>query len=208
MEAGEMTDKVDLDVSDLEPPDVHKLLLGLIVPRPIGWIGTVSTEGVYNLAPYSFFNAVSASPPTVIVSPGMAGGEYKDTLRNMLDTKEFTVNIVTADLATEMNETSTAEKGDEFSRTGLTPVFGTDVAAPMVAECKANLECRVTQTVEIGKDEVTSVVVFGEVVRFHIEEDLINERYHVDPQKLNAVGRLGGPNYSNVVDVYQMDRPQ
>jgi flavin reductase (DIM6/NTAB) family NADH-FMN oxidoreductase RutF len=202
-----MSDKLKMEVSELDHSDVHKLLLGLIVPRPIGWIGTVSTDGTYNLAPYSFFNAVSSRPPTVIVSPGLANGEYKDTLRNMLDTGEFTVNVVTADLASQMNETSTAQKGDEFSRTGLTAVPGDAVAAPMVGECRANLECRVSQHVEIGEDEVASVVVFGEVVSFHVDEELINERHHVDPLKLEAVGRLGGPNYTNVLDVYQMMRP-
>ncbi len=199
--------KRSLSVRDLAGGDAYKLMTGLIVPRPIGWIGTVSKEGIYNLAPYSFFNGVASRPPTVVVAPGMHDGQYKDTLRNLVDTGEFTVNVVSADLAEHMNVTSTTEKGDEFERAGVTAVAGHDVAAPMVSECKANFECRVTRTVEIGDDQPTAVVVFGEIVRFHIQESIITDRFHVDTMALAPVGRLAGPNYSNVTSFYQMIRP-
>ncbi|MBT8199385.1 MAG: flavin reductase family protein, partial [Acidimicrobiia bacterium] len=196
-----------MSVAELAPGDAYKLLTGLVVPRPIGWIGSVSTNGIPNLAPYSFFNAVASRPPTLIVAPGLHEGHYKDTLRNLVDTGEFTVNVVSAELAEQMNVTSTTSKEDEFDRAGLTAVPGVDVAAPLVAECKANFECRVTRTVEIGDEEPTAVVVFGEIVRFHIQESIVNERFHVDPLALAPVGRLAGPNYANVTNTYQMIRP-
>ncbi len=199
--------KRSLSVAEIGTRDVYKLMTGLIVPRPIGWIGSVSTDGIYNLAPYSFFNGVASRPPTVVVAPGMHGGNYKDTLQNLVDTGEFTVNIVSADLAEAMNVTSTTQKGDEFARAGVTPVVGDDVAAPLVAECRAGFECRVTRTVEIGDEEPTAVVVFGEIVRFHIQESIVNERLHVDPLALAPVGRLAGPNYANVTNIYQLIRP-
>ncbi len=199
--------KRSLAVSDLAEPDAYKLMTGLVVPRPIGWIGTTSVDGVHNLAPYSFFNAVAARPPTVIVAPGLHEGDFKDTLRNLIDNGEFTVNVVSAELAEHMNATSTTEKGDEFARAGLTAVPGHDVKAPLVAECKANFECRVTDRVEIGRPTTTAVVVFGEIVRFHVDEAIIDDGYRVDSRRLRPVGRLAGPNYSNVTDVYQMIRP-
>lgn len=189
--------------------DAYKLLIGLVVPRPIGWIGTLGAGGVRNLAPFSFFNAVAATPPTVLFSPLMHRGAPKDTLRNATESGEFTVNMVSDDLVGPMNLTSGryGPDVDEFELAGLTPVTGTEVAAPMVAEAKANLECRVTQLVPVGHPPMNGTLVIGEVVAFHVREDLLDGT-RVDQAALDLIGRMGGPNYTRTRDTFGMDRPQ
>lgn len=188
--------------------DAYKLLIGLVVPRPIGWIGTVDAEGVRNLAPFSFFNAVAATPPTVLFSPLMQRGGPKDTLRNVTEAGEFTVNMVSDDLAAPMNLTSGryGSEVDEFELAGLTAVTGTEVHAPMVAEAKANLECRVTQLVPVGHPPMNGTLVIGEVVAFHVREDLLDGT-RVDQAALDLIGRMGGPSYTRTRDTFGMDRP-
>ncbi len=196
------------DFDDLAPIDRYKLLIGGVVPRPIGWIGTVDTEGRRNLAPYSFFNVVAGTPPTVLFSPGRRDGAPKDTLANAVATGEFTVNIVDEGLAEAMNLTSGeyAPDVDEFELAGLQTVRGEVVSAPMVAASPVRLECVVTRTVELD-DPPTNTVVFGRVVRMHVRSDLLDGT-RIDPIGLRAVGRMAGAGYTKTVPGYfEMQRP-
>ncbi|MDX1449330.1 MAG: flavin reductase family protein, partial [Acidimicrobiia bacterium] len=170
-----MGPKRTIDPAEVSDQDAYKLLIGLVVPRPIGWIGSVDAAGVRNLAPYSFFNAVAATPPTVLFSPLSRSGGAKDTLSNVRETGEFTVNVASYDLADSMNSSSAAHprEVDEFEVTGLTPVVGSKVAAPLVAEAKANLECVVTQLVPVGRPPLDGTLVIGEVVAFHVADGLL-----------------------------------
>jgi flavin reductase (DIM6/NTAB) family NADH-FMN oxidoreductase RutF len=203
-----VSDKAFIDPADVEANDAYKLLIGLVVPRPIGWIGTVDATGVRNLAPFSFFNAVAATPPTVLFSPLTSSGSPKDTLANARETGEFTVNIVSFDVAEAMNLTSGRYPAevDEFQVAGLTAVPGTKVAAPIVAEAKANLECRVTQTVPVGRPPMDATLVIGEVVAFHVRADLLDGT-RIDQVALDAIGRMGGPNYTRTSEIFSMERP-
>lgn len=203
-----MSDIRIIDPAATEPVDAYKLLIGLVVPRPIGWIGTISAGGVRNLAPFSFFNAVAATPPTVLFSPLMQGGGPKDTLANVEETGEFTVNMVSHDLAEQMNLTSGRYGADvdEFELAGLTPLTGDKVAAPHVGEARASLECRVTQLVPVGRPPMDSTLVIGEVVLFRIREDLLDGT-RVDQAGLDLIGRMGGPNYTTTRDTFGMERP-
>ena len=193
---------------ELDPADAHKFALGLIVPRPIGWIGSLDQDNVANLAPFSFFNAVTGYPPTVLFSPGFRDRAPKDTLANVASSGEFTVNIVSANLGEQMNLTAAtaASDVDEFELAGLTKVRGSVVKAPMVAECKANLECRVSQIVHTGQDSTKGTVVFGEVVAYHIDEAILDGT-RIDQAALDAVGRMGGPRYVRTFETYEMQRP-
>ncbi|HSJ28569.1 MAG TPA: flavin reductase family protein [Acidimicrobiia bacterium] len=203
-----MPEKRVIDPTAVEATDAYKLLIGLVVPRPIGWIGTVDAEGARNLAPFSFFNAVAATPPTVMFSPLTSQGAEKDTLRNVKATGEFTVNMVSDDLAEAMNATSGRypPEVDEFALAGLTAVEGVVVAAPMVAEARANLECRVTRLVPVGRPPMDATLVIGEVVAFHVREDLLDGT-RVDQAGLDLIGRMGGPNYTRTRDTFGMERP-
>ncbi|MGF1667605.1 MAG: flavin reductase family protein [Acidimicrobiia bacterium] len=197
-----------IDPRDLGPSGAYKLTSGLVVPRPIGWIGSRSADGTRNLAPFSFFNMVSGSPPTVIFSPGSPKGVPKDTLANVRETGVFTVNIVSGDLARAMNATSAtvAPDVDEFQLVGVTPVDGDVVDAPMVAESPASMECRATNFVPVSDQPGASVVVFGEIVRYHVRPGVL-EGTRVNLDVLDPVGRLSGPGYTRTRDRFDMIRP-
>jgi flavin reductase (DIM6/NTAB) family NADH-FMN oxidoreductase RutF len=185
--------------------DGSKLLLGLVVPRPIGWIGTVRSDGTYNLAPFSFFNLMAVDPPTVIFSGGRHPDRLKDSVALAEESGEFTVNVVSEEVVTAMNVTSGSYEHatDEFAMAGLTPVKGTVVNAPMVEESPANLECRVVRSVDIGE---ANRVVFGEVVAVHARPEILNGT-RVDTDALKAVGRLAGPSYVTTRDRFDLTRP-
>ena len=194
--------------ADLAHQDRYKLLTGIVVPRPIGWIGTADTEGRPNLAPYSFFQAVASNPPTVLFSAGIDDGDEKDSLVNARTTGEFTFNLVDKTVAEAMNASSAElDRGEsEFDFAGLTPVVSTDIAAPRVGEAKAVFECKVTQVVELGNPPVTHAVVFGEVVRFHVAESVLDGT-RIDHEALDAIGRMAGNGYITTRDRFDLERP-
>jgi flavin reductase (DIM6/NTAB) family NADH-FMN oxidoreductase RutF len=199
-------DKTRFTVADLTGADPYKLSTGLIVPRPIGWIGSISADGIANLAPYSFFNCVSGAPPTFVFSPGRGG--RKDTLDNVREVGEFTVNIVTEEVAEAMNATSATHPADvdEFEAAGLTAVPSTSIRPPMVGECKANIECVVTQIVDIGHADHGNALVIGEAVEFHVAESILDGT-RVDQRELRAIGRHAGNGYSRSTDLFDLIRP-
>jgi flavin reductase (DIM6/NTAB) family NADH-FMN oxidoreductase RutF len=194
--------------ADIEPIDGYKLLSGLVVPRPIGWIGTRSADGVNNLAPYSFFNGVAATPPTVMFAPTGQPQARKDTLSNVRATEVFTVNIVDYSLGPAMNTSSGTypEDVDEFEVAGLTVAEAQSVDAPMVAEAPATFECRVMKIVDIGHDPMGSSVVFGEVLAFNVADRLLDGT-RVDQAALDPIGRHVGNLYSRGGELYEMVRP-
>ncbi|MCB0967405.1 MAG: flavin reductase family protein [Ilumatobacter sp.] len=201
-----MTTKQRFRVDELEGVDAYKLATGLIVPRPIGWIGTLSADGVPNVAPYSFFNVVSGLPPTFVFSPGRGG--RKDTLDNVRAVGEFTVNVVTAEVAEAMNASSASfpPDVDEFEACGLTAVPSRSVRPPMVGECKANFECVVTQIVDIGHPDHGNALVIGEAVEIHVLDSLLDGT-RVDQVELRAIGRHVGNSYSHATDLFDLTRP-
>ncbi len=193
---------------EIDTIDAYKLLTGLIVPRPIGWIGSRSADGVNNLAPYSFFNGVAASPPTVMFAPTGQPSARKDTLANVRATKVFTVNVVNMDLGDAMNATSGTHPADvdEFEQAGLTVREATSIDAPIVAEAPASMECRVSRIVPIGTGPMGSEVVFGEVLAFDVDDRLLDGT-RVDQAGLDAVGRHVGNWYSRAADLFELARP-
>ncbi|MEM8857447.1 MAG: flavin reductase family protein [Chloroflexota bacterium] len=201
---------MEFDPQDLALKDVYKLLTGSVVPRPIGWISTVSKNGVYNLAPYSFANAVSADPPTVIFSGGRPNGQNKDTLQNVLDTNEFVFNIVSFPLAEQMNISATTlpPEVDEFKEARLTPAPSVKISAPRVLESPVSFECVLSGTHDISGEKGTgSLIIFGRIVHMHISDEVLLPDYKVDPEALQAIGRLSGPSYSTTNELFHIQRP-
>lgn len=191
----------------------HDPFKACVVPRPIGWISTLSTDGVPNLAPYSFFNAVSSEPPMVVYSsngiqPGRNVAAPKDTLANITSTGEFVVNVATWDLRDAMNASSVAAEAevDEFALAGLTAAACQLVAAPRVGESPISLECRLHQTVELPADSGRNVLVIGRVVGIHISESVLTEG-RIDLGKLRPIARLGYRDYACVSETFLMTRP-
>ncbi len=194
--------------AELEPREAYRLLISAVVPRPIGWTSTIGSDGSLNLAPFSFFNAVGGNPPTVLISVGQRKGNPKDTLRNTRETGEFVINIVNAELAEAMNQTSGewAYEVNEFDRAGVTPAASIDVRPPRVAEAPIALECKVTQIVPVI--DTTYTLILGHVLRFHIRSDLLRPNGLVDALRLEPLARLGGDEYAIIGRVFEMKRPQ
>ncbi|MHB8576621.1 MAG: flavin reductase family protein [Dehalococcoidia bacterium] len=198
-----MTDGfVAFDPAQMAPNDAYHLLNAVVVPRPIAWVSTLSEHGVANLAPHSYFNVLSAEPPTVFYS----SSGVKDSLRNTRFTGDFAVNIVSEELAEAMNLTSAdfPPGESEFAAAGLTPVPCDLIRAPRLLEAPVSMECRLTQVIEIGRGP--SYIVIGEVVRFHVVvRALRNGR--VDPALFRPVGRLSGSGYVMPGEFVNMPRP-
>lgn len=195
--------------------DVYKLLIGSVVPRPIGFISSISADGVRNLAPYSFFNVVCQNPPVVIFSAGMRASapgnpaeRRKDSLRNVQETGEFVVNIVSEDFAEAMNLTAGEYPFDvdEFEISGLTPVASELVRPDRVKEARVQMECKVMQTLMVSDRPGGACLVLGEVLLLHVDDDIV-ENYRIDPDKLRAIGRMGGNTYSRTTDRFDLVRP-
>ena len=199
------------DPTEHLPQNIYKMMIGCVVPRPIAFVSSIDEQGIYNLAPFSFFSAVCSKPPTILFCPGVraATGKSKDTLRNVLATKEFVVNIVSEEIAAEMNKTSAevAPEVDEFVLSGLTPLASETVRAPRVAESAVQMECRLREVITISAEPGGASIVIGEVLRFHVREDLF-DKYRIDPEKLNAIGRMGGSTYCRTQDRFDMERPK
>ena len=189
----------------------HDPFKALVTPRPIGWISTLDTKGNVNLAPYSFFNAVCYNPCIVMFSSsGLPDDPQKHPWRNAEETGEFVCNIVSQDLAEQMNTTA-AHVGrgvDEMKLAGLTPEPSQKVKPPRVKEAPAHLECEYLKTVtfESNQQHHTHGVVFGHVVGIHIRDDVIVDGL-VDVLKFRPVARLGYMDYAVVDNVFSMDRP-
>ncbi len=193
-------------------PDPFSTLNAIVVPRPIGWISTLSASGIPNLAPYSFFNAVAYSPPQVMFSAtsNHRSGGLKDAVLDAQTTGEFVVNLATWELREQMNASAVPapREIDEFEYAGLTKAESRLVRCPRVAESPVHLECRYIRSVDMltNNADDPNAVVFGEVVGVHIDERvLVNGR--IDFLKLRPVGRLGYLDFVEVDSVFTMERP-
>ena len=196
-----------IDPTTVAPQINYRILVGAVVPRPIAFVSTVSPEGVRNLAPFSFFNVVCGDPPVVCFSP-IWRNPPKDTIVNIRDTGEFVVNIVSEDFADRMNICSGEYPSsvDEFSLSGLTPVESVVVRPPRVKESHVNMECRLMQIVDVSARPMGGSLVIGEVVRFHVDDAVI-EDFRIDADKLGAVGRMSGSDYARTRDRFSLIRP-
>ena len=190
--------------------DTYKLLIGAIVPRPIAFVSTVSPDGISNLAPFSFFTGVSANPPVICFCPMRRRGPlpHKDTLHNIIATREFVVNIVSEDFAQQMNMTSAEfpPEVSEFEAAGLTPLASDLVKPPRVKESHVHLECKLYLLVEVGGEDGSGNLVLGEVVRFHVDDQYF-ANFKIDPDQLRPIGRMGGATYTRTTDRFDMPRP-
>lgn len=189
---------------------VYRLLTALVQPRPIAWVSTISKSGVPNLAPFSFFNVVCAKPPTVVFCPMWSGPDAvkKDTVKNIEETGEFVIQVVSRELAPQMNLTSCEVDSavNEFEMAGLTQVDSTKVAPPRVGEAKAYLECKLDKIIPVGQGSGAGCMILGEVLHIEID-DTVMDGDRVDLSKLDPVGRLSGSDYSGVGDKFSLDRP-
>lgn len=199
-----------IDPSAQSERENYKLLIGSIIPRPIAFVSTLSTEGVLNAAPFSYFTIVTADPPMVAVSVQRKQGVRKDTSRNAVDTGAFVVHIADESYIDQINQSAAAlpPEESEVTLTGLTPVASSQIGVPGVAEASIRMECVLEQVIPLGgtTDAPAADLLIGRVVYFHINESLVDNG-HIDPQKLKPVSRLAGNSYAKLGELFTRDRP-
>ncbi len=202
--------------SEIPYSELYGILLNSVAPRPIAWVSTVSRSGQLNLAPFSFFNAVCIDPPLLAFAPGLrkpkaetGHGEVKDTPRNIRETKEFVVSIVTYELAEKMNLTSGEYDAsvNEFELAKVTAAPSKIVRPPRVAESPVSFECRLYQILDFSSRPTSSSLVIGEIVVVHIDDAHFKDG-KLDRDSLDLIGRMGGIQYTRTTQRFGMVRPK
>ncbi len=196
-----------IDPSTLSPRELYQLVISCVVPRPIALVTSLSAEGIVNAAPFSFYNAVSAHPPILMIAVEKRRGVRKDTAANILHTKEFVIHLVDEAIAEQMNITSATlpPNVSEVTAAGFTLAPATHVRVPRLAESAVQMECKLLDHLELGNGP--SDIFFGEVVAFHIKESLWQDE-KLDVRSLNAIGRMSGNLYCRTRDLFEMIRPR
>ncbi len=208
-----MTDvPIRIDAATTHWIELYKRLVEVVVPRPIALVSTVDAAGRPNLAPFSFFNLISANPPLLAFSPAISGrtGERKDTLRNAEATGQLVVAVVTEAIADRVNAcAATLPHGQsEFEHSGLTPVPAVRVAAPLVAESPVNMECEVVEIHAYGEEGGAGNLVVARILLVHVDPAVTDGEGRILPDRLGAVGRMGGSLWVRTRETFPMPRPK
>jgi flavin reductase (DIM6/NTAB) family NADH-FMN oxidoreductase RutF len=212
-----LTDKTEaekfhrFDVALMPPDEAYRLLIHCVAPRPIAFVSTLSKDGQANLAPFSFFMGGGSNPPSVAFAPNIETfGKPKDTLVNIIETGEYTINVVSHNILEQMNQASYRYPHgvSEWEKTGLTMAPAIKVRPAHVAESLMAMECKLFQIVHHGNDVGSANYVIGEVVYFHIAKSIIKSG-HVDPTLVDYVARMGGRWYTRATPeaMFQLERP-
>lgn len=203
--------RVHLDFSRMSPRDAYAWMIGTITPRPIAWVSTISASGKTNLAPFSFFQGVTARPPTLMFVPvNNRDGVKKDTVRNIEEVPEFVVNLVNFALAEKMNATSAMlPYGEsEFEKLGIATTASVRVRPPRVAAAPVAFECALHSIVPIGEGPLAANVIFGRILAAHVSDSVVGADGLPDPAKLDTIGRMGGELYARTTDRFALKRPR
>jgi len=202
-----------IDLKDLKPAETHHYLLSVVAPRPICFASTIDMQGNVNLSPFSFFNLFSYNPPIVVFSPSRKGRDNttKHTLQNVMEVPEVVINIVTYDMIQQTSLTSCEyPKGtNEFIKAGFTEMPATIVKPPMVKESKVKMECRVMEIKPLGNEGGAGNLVICEVLRLHVNDELLDANKKIDQRKINHVARLGDDWYCvvNENNLFHVQKP-
>lgn len=200
---------MQFDIQHTESSALYKLLTGTVIPRPIGWISTIDTNGINNLAPFSFFNVVSEDPPHVMFSTVRTGNKNKDTLNNILDNNQFVVNLVTEDIVEQMNTTSqsVAADIDEFELANVTPIDSVYIQPKRVKESLVHFECEMVHHyfIENHKNGGACIII-GKIITMHIDDSILMENHRINIETYKPVARLAGSNYSKLGEIFSIKR--
>ena len=189
-----------IDPAYLDPETAYRLITGVVVPRPIAWVTSLSTTGVLNLAPFSAFMFVSPKPPMLAISVGRKGNIYKDTAQNILNNEEYVVHIADSSLMNAVHESSTEHPSDvsEVDELGLATLPGERIKVPRLAAAPIAMECRFRQCLEFG--ETRSRLIIGEVLVFHIRDGLL-QNGKIETEALDPIARIAGPRYARLGEI-------
>jgi flavin reductase (DIM6/NTAB) family NADH-FMN oxidoreductase RutF len=200
---------MQFDPNELDYSAVYKLLTGAIIPRPIGWISSISEDGINNLAPFSYFNAVGDDPPHVMFSVGRGNDINKDTLNNVLNTKQFVVNMVTEVLAEKMNLTaqSVPSHVDEFALAHIDSIPSIKVKPLRVKDSPITFECELVHHyfLEDHKNGGACIII-GRIVMMHFDESVLMDNYKINLENYKPIARLAGSNYAKIGEIFSVKR--
>lgn len=200
---------MQFDPNELDNSAIYKLLTGAIIPRPIGWISSISEDGINNLAPFSYFNAVGDDPPHVMFSVGRGNNINKDTLNNVLNTKQFVVNMVTEALAEKMNLTaqSVPSHVDEFALAHIDSIASIKVKPLRVKDSPITFECELVHHyfLEDHKNGGACVII-GRIVMMHFDDEVMMDNYKINLENYKPVSRLAGSNYAKIGELFSVKR--
>ena len=198
---------IDFDFSKMDIGSIYRLLIGSVVPRPIAWVSTINSRGQSNLAPFSFFNAISSDPPCLVFSPTYkAGGREKDTLVNIRETGEFVVNSVSEWVVEPMHQSSAEYESDvdEINQLNLTTIASSKVRPLRIKESPIQFECVLEKIVPIGEVKMGSTnLVIGRIVMMHIWNEAVSDG-KVLIEKIKPIARLGGRSYGRIDDLFEL----
>ena len=201
---------MQLDFSAISVREAYRWMIHTILPRPIAWVSTINADGRTNLAPFSFFQGVTANPPTLMFVPvNDRQGATKHTIQNIEQVPEFVVNLVSFDLGEAMNRTSASlPYGEsEFEAFGIPTEPSMQVRPPRVAAAPISFECVLDRIVHIGEGPLAANVVFGRILLAHVRDDVLGGDGLPDPAKLQLIARMGGDQYAAINTVFSMERP-
>lgn len=187
----------------------YKLLSGSIIPRPIAFVTSQDKSGHLNAAPFSFFNIVNSAPPMIMISTVRSEGKRKDTSVNIEETEEFVVHITDETIVEEVNKTAAPieRTSNELERTNLTCIDSELVSVPGIQQAKIRMECKLNRIIPLGDPQEGSDLIIGEVVMFHIDDDVYFEDSKIDAQALTAISRLAGNDYASLGEIFTIVRP-
>lgn len=199
---------MELAIADLDATAIYKLMVGSIQPRPIAWVCTRNNQGLLNLAPFSFFTLVSVNPPIVAFAPLRKPDGEKDTVLNLEECPEFTLNIVSYSVVEAMNQTSASlARGDsEVGFAGLTTVPSVTVTPPRIAQAQIHFECRLREIQRFGDQSMAGRLILGDIAHVQVA-DALYDNGRILADKLDAVGRMAGNTYSTTRDTFDIERP-
>ena len=198
---------MEINIAETEQKEITSFFYRILIPRPIAWVSTRSKEGIDNLAPFSFYGGVSANPPIVSLGIGRRDGKHKDTSQNLIDTGECVIHLTSVELSEKVVKTSAElpPEDDEFEIAGLEKVKSTDVKPPRLKDARVALEGKLYRHLEVGNGPGDMLLV--EIVRIHIDDDILDERGRPDPSKLDPLARLGGRQYASLTEAWEIIRP-
>lgn len=200
---------MQFDPNELEYTAVYKLLTGSVIPRPIGWISSISDDGINNLAPFSYFNAVGDDPPHIMFSTGRGNNTNKDTLNNVLATKQFVVNMVTEELTEQMNMTAQKVHSDvdEFELAGVTPIPSIKIKPRRVKESPIAFECELVHHYFLENHKHGGAcVIIGRIVMMHFADDVLLDNYKINLENYKPISRLAGSGYAKIGEIFSVKR--
>lgn len=203
---------ISINPQDISTSKLHAYLLGAVTPRPICFASTIDGKGQVNLSPFSFFNVFSAKPPIMIFSPArrVRNNTIKHTLENSIETKEVVINIVSYDMVQQMSLSSTeyGKEVNEFAKAGFTEIPSDIIKPPRVAEAPVQFECKVNEVISLGDEGGAGNLVIAEVLRIHINENVLDSDGKIDAQKIDTVARMGGSWYSrSKLGMFEVPKP-